>query len=117
VSLDLSNLRNFQPPGFFSGSKIQRDAGKAIFSDSCSGCHQANEGVERMFPPLTHNANVQSAGPTTVIRVIIEGARTVPTTSRPTPFAMPLFNWKLSDEQIAAVATFVRNAWGNAASS
>jgi mono/diheme cytochrome c family protein len=38
------------------------DAGKAIFSDSCSGCHQANgEGVERMFPPLTHNANVQSA--------------------------------------------------------
>jgi mono/diheme cytochrome c family protein len=70
-----------------------------------------------MFPPLTHNANVQSADPTTVIRVIIEGARTVPTTSRPTPFAMPLFNWKLSDEQIAAVATFVRNAWGNAASS
>jgi mono/diheme cytochrome c family protein len=29
---------------------------------------------------------------------------------------MPPFNWKLSDEQIAAVATFVRNAWGNAAS-
>ena len=93
------------------------DAGKAIFSDSCSGCHQANgEGVERMFPPLTHNANVQSADPTTVIRVIVEGAQTVPTTSRPTPFAMPPFNWKLSDEQIAAVATFVRNAWGNAAS-
>jgi mono/diheme cytochrome c family protein len=69
-----------------------------------------------MFPPLTHNANVQSADPTTVIRVIIEGARTVPTTSWPTPFAMPPFNWKLSDEQIAAVATFVRNAWGNAAS-
>jgi mono/diheme cytochrome c family protein len=92
------------------------DAGRNIFSDSCSGCHQANgEGVERMFPPLAHNANVQSIDPTTVIRVIIEGAQTVPTNARPTPFAMAPYNWKLSDEQIAAVATFVRNAWGNAA--
>ena len=28
---------------------------------------------------------------------------------------MPAFDWKLKDEQIAAVATYVRNAWGNAA--
>lgn len=92
------------------------DAGRGIFSDSCSGCHQANgQGVERMFPPLAHNANVQSADPTTVIRVIVEGAQTVATKARPTPFAMPAYNWKLSDEEIAAVATFVRNAWGNAA--
>ncbi|WP_345817541.1 cytochrome c (plasmid) [Paraburkholderia sp. PREW-6R] len=28
---------------------------------------------------------------------------------------MPAFAWKLSDEQIAAVITYVRNAWGNAA--
>jgi mono/diheme cytochrome c family protein len=38
-----------------------------------------------------------------------------PTKARPTPFAMPAYNWKLSDDEIAAVATFVRNAWGNAA--
>ena len=37
----------------------QVDAGKAIFEDSCSACHQANgEGVPRMFPPLTHNKSV-----------------------------------------------------------
>ena len=35
---------------------------------------------------------------------------------RPTPLAMPAFAWKLDDRQIAAVATYVRNAWGNAAS-
>jgi mono/diheme cytochrome c family protein len=96
--------------------KAFMEAGRGIFSDSCSGCHQANgEGVERMFPPLAHNANVQSADSTTVIRVIVEGAQTVPTNARPTPFAMPAYNWKLSDDEIAAVATFVRNAWGNAA--
>jgi mono/diheme cytochrome c family protein len=28
---------------------------------------------------------------------------------------MPAFGWKLSDEQVAAVVTYIRNAWGNAA--
>ena len=41
--------------------------------------------------------------------------RAVPTGARPTPLSMPAFGWKLSDAEIAAVATYVRNAWGNAA--
>jgi mono/diheme cytochrome c family protein len=28
---------------------------------------------------------------------------------------MPPFDWKLTDAEVAAVATYVRNAWGNAA--
>jgi mono/diheme cytochrome c family protein len=92
-------------------------AGGAIFADSCAGCHQADgKGVPRMFPPLQHDANVQQRDPSTVVRVILQGARTAPTDKRPTPFAMPAFDWKLKDDQIAAVATYVRNAWGNAAS-
>ena len=30
---------------------------------------------------------------------------------------MPSFGWRLSDRQIAAVATFSRNSWGNAAAA
>jgi mono/diheme cytochrome c family protein len=91
-------------------------AGEAIFKDSCAGCHQSNgEGVGRMFPPLKANANAQSADPTTVLRVILNGAQTVATDARPTPVAMPAYRWKLSDAQIAAVASYVRNAWGNSA--
>jgi mono/diheme cytochrome c family protein len=26
---------------------------------------------------------------------------------------MPAFDWKLSDDQVADLATYVRNAWGN----
>jgi mono/diheme cytochrome c family protein len=90
--------------------------GKAIFNDSCAACHQANgKGVPRMFPPLAHNANVQQRDPTTVVRVILEGAQTVQTDKRPTPSTMPAYDWKLKDDQIAAVATYVRNAWGNSA--
>ncbi len=102
-----------------AGSKPEQKifaSGKAIFADSCAGCHQANgQGVPQMFPPLAHNANVQSSDPATTIRVILEGAQTVPTSARPTASSMPAYNWKLSDDQIAAVANFVRNSWGNSA--
>jgi mono/diheme cytochrome c family protein len=92
-------------------------AGKAVFDDSCAACHRTSgEGVERMFPPLKGNANVQSREPTTVIRVILDGARTVATDKQPTPSSMPSYDWKLTDSEIAAVATYVRNAWGNSAS-
>ena len=92
------------------------DAGKAIYADSCSACHQIDgTGVPHMFPPLADNANTQSTDATTVVRVILQGARTVPTEPRPTPSSMPAFDWKLTDAQTAAVATYVRNAWGNSA--
>ncbi len=28
---------------------------------------------------------------------------------------MPAYNWKLKDDEVAAVATYVRNSWGNSA--
>jgi mono/diheme cytochrome c family protein len=93
------------------------DAGVAIYADTCSACHGADgKGVSRMFPPLAGTAIVQSPSPTTVIRLILNGGQAVATDEEPTPVAMPSFGWKLSDEQIAAVASYVRSAWGNRAS-
>jgi mono/diheme cytochrome c family protein len=115
IALYVKDLAVEPPPAPAAPKQAQMDAGKAIFADSCSACHQADgDGVPHMFPPLVHNANVQSQDPTSVIRVILEGARTVATDARPTPSSMPAFDWKLSDAEIAAVATYVRNAWGNA---
>jgi mono/diheme cytochrome c family protein len=97
-------------------AKSAMNAGQAIYADSCAACHQAEgEGVPRMFPPLKGDAVAQQSDPSTVIRVILEGAMTAGTKERPTPSAMPAFDWKLKDDQIAAVATYVRNAWGNKA--
>jgi mono/diheme cytochrome c family protein len=39
--------------------------------------------------------------------------RTAPTTTRPSPLSMPSFAWKLSDQEIADVSTYIRNSWGN----
>lgn len=89
-------------------------AGAAIYFDNCSACHVSDgAGVPRFFAPLAGSGKVNNEDATTVIRVILEGARAVPTNAHPTPLTMPAFHWKLSDAQIAAVATYVRASWGN----
>ena len=91
-------------------------AGAAIYRDQCSACHQADgSGVSREFPTLAGSALLQSQDPTTVDRYILTGTQVATTAARPTNFAMPAFAWKLSDGQIADVATYVRNSWGNVA--
>jgi mono/diheme cytochrome c family protein len=88
--------------------------GAAVFSDACASCHLADgRGQPRYFPPLTGDAAVQQADPASLTHMILAGVRTGPTASRPTPLSMPSFAWKLTDQQIADVATFTRNSWGN----
>jgi len=91
-------------------------AGEAIFVDECSACHLMHaQGQALAFPPLAHSANVQQVDPTTALHLILAGAQAAPTRAEPTAFTMPAFDWKLDDRQVAAVATYVRNNWGNAA--
>ncbi len=90
--------------------------GEAIYIDECSACHAINgEGVALLIPPLQANANVQQHDAHTIVRYILWGVRATPTDARPTPSAMPNFAWKLDDEQVAAVANYIRNTWGNQA--
>jgi mono/diheme cytochrome c family protein len=90
--------------------------GQAIWVDTCSACHRMDgRGVPRFFPPLVQDANLQQSDPTTILHFILGGVRSTPTGAQPTPLSMPSYAWKLNDEQIAAVATYIRNSWGNAA--
>jgi mono/diheme cytochrome c family protein len=92
--------------------------GGAIWQDACSACHRMEaQGVPRYFPPLKSNANLQQRDPTTVIHYILAGAQHRPNQRAPTPLSMPAFDWKLDDSQVAAVATYARNSWGNSASA
>jgi mono/diheme cytochrome c family protein len=68
-----------------------------------------------MFPSVNGSAVVQQTDPTTMLRVVLRGARSVGTDGAPTAPAMPAFGWYLNDDQVAAVVTYVRNAWGNSA--
>jgi mono/diheme cytochrome c family protein len=92
--------------------------GAAIYSDVCSACHLANGvGQPTVFPPLGHNSVVQQDDATGVARMILAGDRTGPAPGRPSPLTMPSFAWKLSDAEVADVATYLRNSWGNRASA
>lgn len=91
-------------------------AGAAIYSDSCAACHNADgSGQGPLFPRLAGSGLVQSDDPTTLIRLVIQGSRGAATDSHPTGPAMPPLGWRLSDDQVAAVVTYIRNAWNNAA--
>ena len=52
--------------------------------------------------------------PTTVVRIILEGGGITVLPNDHTTFSMPCFA-AMSDHEIADVATYIRNAWGNRA--
>ncbi len=90
--------------------------GAAIYADVCAACHLQNGvGQSRLFPPLGNDAMLQQSDATGLLHLILAGGRVGTSTDAPTPLAMPSFAWKLSDAEIADVATYLRNSWGNQA--
>jgi mono/diheme cytochrome c family protein len=88
--------------------------GAAIYSDVCASCHlDYGVGQPHVFPPLIQNAVAQQNDPMGLEHLILAGSRVATTAAQPTPLTMPSFAWKLTDQQIADVATYVRNSWGN----
>lgn len=91
-------------------------AGAAIYQDRCAACHKADgTGIPYLIPDLAASSSPASRELTTLLRVVINGAQSVATKEEPTSPAMPAFGWQLTDVQIAAVATYIRNSWGHAA--
>jgi mono/diheme cytochrome c family protein len=88
--------------------------GAAIYSDACASCHlEDGVGQPRYFPPLGPNAMLQQADPIGLEHLILAGGRIGTSPSRPSPLTMPSFAWKLTDDEVADVSTFIRNSWGN----
>jgi mono/diheme cytochrome c family protein len=89
--------------------------GEKIYRGACIACHELDgSGAPRIYPPLPGNANLQSADPLSTLRILLDGAESVTTPRAPNKGTMPAYP-KLSDQDIADVATYMRNAWGNAA--
>jgi mono/diheme cytochrome c family protein len=95
--------------------QAQMTDGARIYQ-ACAACHEADgTGSPRIYPPLPGNANLQSADPSSTLRIILDGALTVTTPRAPNTGSMPAYYRKLTDQEIADVATYIRNSWGNAA--
>jgi mono/diheme cytochrome c family protein len=86
------------------------EKGEAIFQGSCLNCHGPG-GIGAQCPPLQQSEWLEQRSPGVVVRILLHGA------SGPIQVKGKTYdgNMKvdLTDAQIAAAATFVRNAFGN----
>jgi mono/diheme cytochrome c family protein len=90
--------------------------GAALYDEHCALCHgKAGMGEAGAYPALAGNPAVLADPPTNAMRLIIEGGFPADTPGHPKPYGMPPFGPILSGEQIAAVLTYIRNAWGQRA--
>jgi mono/diheme cytochrome c family protein len=88
--------------------------GAKLYQEHCMDCHQRHgEGVRRVYPPLVNNEAILMPYPINAIRIVVNGGFPPSTRDNPRPYGMPPFGQDLSDAQIAAVVTFVRQSWGN----
>jgi mono/diheme cytochrome c family protein len=85
-------------------------AGQDVYVARCASCHGIGGRGTPDYPALAGNTLVQARNPDTVVHVILRGAQSI----RPTGYSMPAFP-VLSDTDLADLATYVRNAWGNRA--
>lgn len=93
-------------------------AGERLYLDNCGACHFVNgKGAPRIFPELDQATIVNAGDPTGLIHTILMGAQQPSTARAPSTLAMPGFANRLSDEEVARLATFVRQGWSNTAAA
>jgi mono/diheme cytochrome c family protein/glucose/arabinose dehydrogenase len=86
------------------------EAGRTVYQNLCQACHQANgRGMEKLGPPLIGSEFALASSATVPINIVLNG-------KEGTVGLMPPLGAALSDDQIAAVLTYIRREWGHTAS-
>ena len=93
-------------PGQAQGPEKQFLEGKKLFEGTCADCHRINgQGLPEKFPALDKNPFV-IADPAKVINTVLKGRKGK-------LGQMPAWQETFNDQQVAAVITYVRQAWSN----
>ncbi len=92
------------------------EAGGRVYQKNCTACHQPDgKGLPGAFPPLVGSEWVTGA-PETLVRILLHGLQGAVTVAGATyNGAMPAWKDLLKDEEIAALATYLRQLPPNAA--
>ncbi|WP_221624936.1 cytochrome c [Burkholderia cepacia] len=103
-------------PAPLAATDVAMVRGRSLFETNCAACHSSSgAGVPGMVSSLRASAGVQAPDPVNMLHTMLVGSRGAVTMHNPTGAAMPNFSWKLTDSEMADVATYVRNSFGNAA--
>jgi mono/diheme cytochrome c family protein len=88
--------------------------GKTIYTAQCASCHGGQgRGAPPNYPPLAGNQSIQMQSAVNPIRMVLNGGYPPGTAQNPMPYGMPPFAQNLSDDEVAAVVTYIRSSWGN----
>ncbi len=96
-------------PALTQSDKDLLKQGQDIYDNTCADCHRSNgEGLPNKFP--AHKGNPFVLGdPLPVLHTVLNGRHGK-------LGQMPAWGGKFNDQEIAAVVSYIRNAWGNKAS-
>ncbi|UVC29920.1 cytochrome c [Pantoea sp. SOD02] len=88
--------------------------GERLYIDNCGACHfVTGKGAPGIFPELDQATIVNAKDPSGLIHTILAGAQQPSTEKAPSTLAMPGFAKRLDDDQVAKLATFIRQGWSN----
>ena len=88
--------------------------GRRVYEAKCSVCHgNDGKGMPPHYPPLAGNQSIEMESAVNPIRMVLNGGYPPGTRKNPMPYGMPPFAQELSDNEVAAVVTYIRTAWGN----
>lgn len=95
-----------------------RKPGAQEYMDNCAACHRIDgAGYAKTFPALAHNPALLSDDPSSLVSIVLRGGKMAVTKDAVTGLTMPDFAWRLNDQQVADVVSFIRSSWGNQAST
>lgn len=110
-SVDAPAPANFAP----AGEQLLAE-GRRLYTTHCVDCHGADgKGKAPAYPPLAGNRAVTLTPAVNAIRMVLNGGFPPGTQGNPRPYGMPPYSHELNDAQVAAVLSYVRASWGNAA--
>lgn len=94
------------------------EAGESLYVNACATCHaEDGTGVTRAFPPVA-GADIGTGDPELLIRITLRGMYgPLRVGDQNYNGYMPSFAARFSNEEIAAILTYMRNSWGNEASA
>jgi len=105
------------PPVAVRARAQRRDAeplqrGRQLYQDLCTDCHgDQGQGAPGIYPPLAGNPTVTMADSRNLLQSIRRGGFPPATAGNPRPYGMPSFD--LPDADLAALASWLRAAWGH----
>ena len=109
--------RDTEPPVTSNARLVSPEVmelGRKVYARQCAMCHgDEGKGQAPMMPPLAGNRSIVMASPVNSIRMVLNGGYPPGTSKNPRPHGMPPFAHLFNDEDVAAVLTYVRVAWGN----